>query len=444
MLYNNRHWAAADKSPRTLAKTTGLEWKKISSTQYSNADFFGSSVSWEFSSRDTVVYDLRGNMILTKTSSAGSGWSQDSLQSLDSCIYADGRLAEEIQENFYNYGMGQEMNGYRDTCGEMDNGKVMVSIHYDWDNTKKTWKPSYKDSIVVSAPIGNFVIGDIASLVREDMWSYDTSTGLWKTMGSIARIDSECTANILVLAGRSSADGSDSLVDIKSIITFASPAKTMQNITEERLQRKGPVSGKYYDSYRVLITLDKSGFSTNLQFFVWDSLSRQLENSSLSMMFPDAYGNDTLEFSCDYDSATGSWDTTFGTRFTLSYDAFGNNVSMVASFFDDLDRTWHVQTRDTVVFAQVNSRVVREVPPAFAQDLVFKKTPASVRFTASGISGLRLYDMTGRLVVSMSQKPGPFIELGFKAYGALIRSGIYVARVKIGDTERSFKIPVLR
>jgi hypothetical protein len=87
---------------------------------------------------------------------------------------------------------------------------------------------------------------------------------------------------------------------------------------------------------------------------------------------------------------------------------------------------------------------VREVPPAFAQDLVFKKTPASVRFTASGISGLRLYDITGRLVVSMSQKPGPFIELGFKAFDALIRSGTYVARVKIGDTERSFKIPVLR
>jgi hypothetical protein len=308
---------------------------------------------------------------------------------------------------------------------------------------KKAWAPSNKDSLVLSVPFTNFTAGDFSSLVREVVWNFDTAKANWKLSGDLARVDSECNATTVVLAGKASLFGTDSLSGCKVLWTFMSSIKTLLTITEETLQRADSVTGVYKDYERVLFTYDQSGFQTGEQVSEFDSLTQRMEDLYKFLYFPDASGNDTLQIYCDYTVSTGTWDTS-DVRYARLYDAGGNNVSIITSYFEPSDGTWYVQTKDTVFFAQVNSKVLHEPSPGVSPNIVIRKTPASIRFSAPGISGLRLYDLSGRLVASVSRKPGSSVELVFSSHNASIRTGTYVARLVIGAGETSFKVPVMR
>jgi hypothetical protein len=269
----------------------------------------------------------------------------------------------------------------------------------------------------------------------------------WKISVDMARVESECTPTKVVLAGTWAMLAADSLSKCKMILSFLSPVKTINTMTGDTIQVADSVAGVYKDYWGLLYTYNQNGFQTSQRYAFYDTVTKAMQDSYKVSMFPDAYGNDTLEVDCDYTpvtASTGIWDTTIEDRFARLYDANGNTVSIITSFFDSFDSAWYVQTKDTVFFAQVNSKVLHGPTQGISSDVVIKKTLASIRFSASGISGLKLYDLSGRLVASMSQKPGPSLELVFASHNAKITTGTYVARLAIGDKEMSFKVPVLR
>jgi hypothetical protein len=78
-----------------------LKWQQIGSTHFQNTAYSpDSSAQWQFSYRDTTIYDANGNQIVYKTSYAHSGWAIDSLQSFDSSVYTGGNLVEIFYESF--------------------------------------------------------------------------------------------------------------------------------------------------------------------------------------------------------------------------------------------------------------------------------------------------------------------------------------------------------
>jgi hypothetical protein len=437
-----KHGTAPARPGEALAKAAAMDWKKISSVKYTNTDYSGTGVTWGLSMRDTVVYDALGHMVVTKTSIAGSGWSLDSLYSIDSCVYVNNWLAEQIQEDFDTYGTpGTVRYGTRDTYSEKNNGSAMVSVHYDWNMAKKIWEPSTRDSLVLSGPFSGPDLVDISILVKEVAWSFDTVKGEWKITTDIARVDSECTPVTYVMEGVTSFTG-DSLFETRMVMTFISPQKTFDNLSEEAILQKDPASGVFREVLKALMTYDKNGYKTGQEVLFWDSLTQSEVSFDKSVMIPDAYGNDTLTFYCYYSTVQGAWDTSSLTRYTRQYDAYGNNVSTVTSTFDALYLTWDPQRKDTVVFARILSALRNPSVPVVSSRLSVKKTPASVRFSMPGICGLRLYDMSGRLVLSMDQKPASGIDLA--DHDALIRSGTYIARIVTEKKEMSVRVSVLR
>jgi hypothetical protein len=439
------HQAAGTRSlaagpANALSKSAAMDWKKIGSIRYSNTDYSGTGTTWKFLGRDTVEYNPLGYVVMTKASSAVSGWSLDSLNWLDSCVYANGSVIEEIQKDFTS---GSVIWGFRITYAPSTDGKFMVTYDYNWDTLKNTWVPLSRDSLILSGPYANFITGDFSAIERMFAWTFDTALADWKFSGDYARVESECSPTTVVLAGTGSLYGSDSIASQKIIYTFNSSVKMMKTLTGETLQILDSVSGAYKDYWGLFYTYDQNGFQTSQRYASFDSVTMVMQDSYKYSMFPDAYGNDTLELDCDYTpvtASTGIWDTIIDDRYARLYDANGNNVSIIASDFYPWDSTWHVQTKDTVFFAQVNSKVLHGPTPGISPDVVIRKTPASIRFSAPGISGLRLYDLSGRLVASMSQKPGASIELVFASHNAKITTGAYVARLMIGDKERSFKV----
>jgi hypothetical protein len=133
-----------------------------------------------------------------------------------------------------------------------------------------------------------------------------------------------------------------------------------------------------------------------------------------------------------------SWE--FISRDTVICDSLGDMI--VTKRSSAMSGWWVPTDKDTVLYAQINT-VARTAPrSAHAAPCgpAVRRTAASIRFAAPGITALRLFDLSGRLIVALAQKPGSSIELD----NAALRSGAYIARIKMENGELVVKTPVVR
>jgi hypothetical protein len=426
--------------PGVLAKFATSAWKKIASTHYVNANDSVRAPLWGIFSRDTVVYDRAGNLIITKTSRAQSGWSHDSLLTIDSSVYKNGILVESIRI----YSFISFLNSRKHTTfTEMHGGKVRLITDYGWNSTTHDWNPEAKDSSLLVAPYSD----ELSDIKQSYFWSFDTAAGgSWKLSYSVNRIDAECTPTTTVLAMKDA--NADTSAEIKISMTFASPAKTNNTLTREAWSMKDPVTGNYYDVTEEVRTCNEAGFEISRQKSFYDSSTRQMKIASRTTSFPDAHGNDTLQFSYDLNSDTSTDTLTLsaGKRFQRQYDTYGNNIVTITANLDRNTGTWTPSRKDTVVFSQLTASIQNAPRNAYAaaHGLSMQNTASSIRFVAPSITSLQLFDLSGRLIVSISQKPGSSIELKGAACRSALRSGTYIARLMCKGKEMVMAVPVVR
>jgi hypothetical protein len=425
-----------------LSKKAALVWKQVGSTHYDNVAMSGSATVWAFGTRDTTVYDGDGNVILAKTSWAKTGWAIDSLESLDSSIYIGGNLAEEVTY-YYSFG-ATGMSGYRMTYSYLKGGTIIVENNLKWNNVKKTWVPAYKDSIIFSAPIrsGEWFT-DLTNLVGVYTYNFDTVGLSWKINSYFAKIDSESNETTLTFEGKAAVSYiTDSLVDAKEILVFASSIMIMQNVIQSIEQRRVTLSGKYYDFSKSIFTLNANGYKTSSESYSWNLDTHNITSLSKYLYFPDAHGNDTLEIDIEYNTTLHIWDTTNMYPEVRTYDTYGNNTVTVSSFYDYPSYSWIEFTKDVNTFALINSPVIRPVQSAKKQGFSVVATAARVVVTAPEITGLALYNAAGRIVANVKQQPAASISLDLVRNN--VSSGVYIASLARGGKQDAFGVSVQR
>jgi hypothetical protein len=463
-----------------LAKRSALIWEQIASTYYVNDATSGDPVDWAYSSRDTTVYDANGHETVSKASLASTGWTIDSLISLDSSVYAGGNLAESIYESFSRTFDTVHVDGTRNTYTYPDGGKSFVNIYYNWSDSKKTWVPNDKDSMAYSAPIGSsYAPYYYTGLIGNYLWVYDTTGSSWAAMQGFARVDAECNATTLTLGGQKLV-ALNKLADAKEILTFKSSDWTHENLIQDEIQVKDSSTGTYYDYSKTTYTVNADGSETD-QYFYWNATSKSLvclskdstaydakgletsyiiwsaaANGSLAvstkyLYFHDAHDYDTLDIDCDFDSYTQTWDTTMS-RYARTYDGNGNNsVTIISDYgpvydadYNIVGMGWTTDRKTVNTFAQFASAVLRSAQPVSKQAISIAATKARVTITTPNITGLTLYNAAGRMVASVKQQAAESISLEFSGSSVPISSGIYVAKLTCGAGQSSFRLPIQR
>jgi len=431
-----------------LAKTTAtsdLKWMKTGSKHYYP---FSIDTAWSLSSRDTTIYDPDGNLVVSKTSNAKSGWASDSLSSLDSAMYVGGILTEYIQEplNISGYFSGGQKHSYEYING----GKTLVATDYFWNDSKKTWIPFLKDSLLFSTAntswplfVNNFLTDfDYSSLLEINGYTFDTIASVWKILEHDTKYVAECNDTTLTFIGKGQLDNSsDSLIDEKIIIQFRSRIMTQTNATQSRIQRKNPLTETYYDYSQSSYTYDINGYPTSIASLNWDTTANAMTYSARLLYFPDSHGNDTLEIGYYYYSNPIPLDTIYN-RYTRSYDANGNNLETIRYYHNQTGNPWSVYSKDVNSFAQINSAVLQTLHPAVKQGISVITTASRIVIKAQDITGLKLYDVAGKLVASVNQQKSNLIGLDLRTNR--IPTGVYVAKIMSGEEQYPVRLSIQR
>lgn len=214
-----------------------------------------------------------------------------------------------------------------------------------------------------------------SNFVAHYNYYHDVANASWTLNESCVRIDTECTSTRLVISIQDKNRDDDSITIYKRIMNFGSLNWDNACYVEEFYQKKNPVTGRYSDSYREIY----------------------LKNS---------HHNDTLSIYCYLDSSTSVWDTEEVYRENRTYNANGNNNTVVVSHYDKDDKIWQIDNKYEIVFDQINTPIIPYRQASTQENVPFVITAHFIRFSSSDITGLKLYDPIGRLLASAKQKTG--------------------------------------
>jgi hypothetical protein len=424
--------SGVQQKPNTLAKKAALQWRQTGTINYSNSTTAADSV-WKFFSRDTIIYDIDGNEVIRKTSNAHSGWSKDSLRSFDSTVYQNGKMIEKTQEHYSND--GSISYGYKYSFTYLNNEKTVVQTNYDWNDSLSNWIPNGKDSVIFSAPLNNTIhwdMIDLHSLLKYYMYAYKDSS--WKSAGYLFKVDSECNETTVALSGKQLSY--DSLIDYKTINIYNSSIWSTDNLTEKKGQTKNP-DGEFYDSYKIIYSAN--GYTD--YDYEWDSTSKLPVCTHKNFDFTDSHKNDTLYLNCNFDTSSLSWDTSM-IRYTRTYDANGNNIITVESNYNL--GTWSFWSKDVNTFSQINVPVIHFAKAISRQNISILQTAGLIRFFAPDITGLKLYNIEGRLVTSVKQNAASFVTLNLAGPNTKISSGSYIAKLECKGAVNSIPVVITK
>lgn len=464
-LFANKHSIKSiQKQPSLLSKKAVIaQWKQVGSHDYS---FNEDDSSWAFSSRDTFIYDMQGNEIVQKSSMAHTGWNKDSLRSLDSIVYVNGKITESC---YYNYYHGKIVYGWRSIWNYLNDGKTIVTTEYDWDATSSKWIPEMKDSLynflndgktIVSIRCSwdtvssKWILEDKDSVVynrtikppySEDFtaftfwgeYEYDSITSTWKLDESASRNDGECNSTTLVFDYKEM-NFDDSISTGKIIFTFNSSNWTEDNIVEMRMKSLNP-AGEYYDTQKAIYSTDR--LTNAYYWYGWDNVKNAPYLEESQTTYYDTYKNDTLNISCFYNENTKSVDTNMY-RINRVYDSNGNNITLIESSYNSYNKKWILDRKTVNTFAQISVPVTHFKKPDYQKDYTILQTAGSIRFSASNVIGLELYNVEGKLVKSIKQNVAPMITLNLTGSNEKISSGTYIARLICKDAVRSVPLVI--
>lgn len=422
--------ASVQQKPNTLAKKDAIRWIQTGATHWKSVHLNDSS--WEFISRDTIIYDASGNEILRMTSNAHSGWDRNSLDSLDSTIYRNGK---EIEHDHYVLsGSKISYGSKRFTYNYLNGDKTLVETDYSWDVSVPEWVPVSKDSIIFSTPLTNsfiWYISDMHVFIKDYRYMYENST--WKNAGFISKVDNECNSTTLVTNGKQINRINNSLVDFKNTVIYNSSAWSDDDVAGDIFQEINPVDGKYHVSFKSVYS--SNGF-TNYNY-VLDSISNDTICNDKQIYFTDSHKNYTLIRLCSYNTDTHSWDSST-IHYSQIYDSNGNNIS---STFEPDGGIWK---RDINSFKQINVPVTHFVKANSGQNVSILQTAGFIYFSAPNIIELKLYNIEGRLVSGIKQNANSSITMSLIDPNKNICSGSYIAKLIRKDAINSFPLVIKR
>jgi hypothetical protein len=416
-------------SHHNLAKSaTALAYVPAGSAHFTNSGSESEPV-WTLSSRDTSIYNAAGNIILFMTSRAQSGWKRDSVILVDSTIYTNGKISENIRKyTYFHY------DAERTTIAYLNNGKTLLKTNYLWDDSAKTWILPSKDSLVYSSPVSSNATGinynNLTGLYY--FADFDATTGIWREIVSLEKVAGECTSSSLVLKDTS----------FKTTLSFASSDWTEENITERLDQLKDSATGIFVNSNKFIRVLNANGDLLREDSFFWDAEKSAWIPFLKLLYFPDAHGNDTLYCSFDYDSAASSWYSSGTRRYVRTYDVHGNNTLVITSSSDSLSGIWRLLEKTVNTFAQINTPARFSGPPVLLPGFAVKANPSSIKIDGRNIVGLDLYNAAGRSVLFIQQKPSADLSLNLKGNGVSIPAGVYIAQLRTTSGKYSIRLPI--
>lgn len=393
-----------------LSKTMSQNWRCIAQTHYQNTDTSSESINWSFSERDTLIYDGTGNFIQLKSSKAQKGWSIDSLNWTDSCVYDEHNVIQIIL--MANYGDSGKKSWDLYKYSYPLSGKACVRTCSELKNENGAWTPIFKDSIAYSIPETDFMESiDYTHFIGFYNYTFDSLKLTWNISSSLNRNDSECTANTLVERGGYWLD--NNYFNVKQTYFFRSPNWQDANLAEESYQSTNSLTREYY--------LEKTTH------------------------FQDVYGNDTLYFHFIYDTSRSAWDTNSAYRNVRTYDIFGNEIITIESFSYGGLKPSRAEEKIIRTYAQIGQSTAVTQQPSLFPKISMVKTANLIRFIGQGIVAINLYNLSGQLIACMNQKPesGSFSQ-SISLANSKTSPGMYVAEVAFKNAKSSYLVSIQR
>jgi hypothetical protein len=426
-----------------ISAIAALKWQQIGASHYTSSGNQENPEPWNFSSRDTSIFDNLGKLIVSKTSCAHAGWGADSLTMLDSSVYNGGQLTEMI----YKYSDPLEPENFeniRIVFEYLNGGKTVVGTSYDFDSTDNTWILSSKDSIIFKNAVTNIYPDGTFAFEESFSFLFDTTDSKWKTAGHLAKISSECNATTLTFGGNvPENDSSEVLMDVKYRYSFITTDFTIENVSGTVFQIKNRSTGTYYEASRSSITVDVNGTKIN-QITEMDSTSSNILSDTKYLTSPDAHGFDTLQMYLDYDPTAGVWDTVVKYRYTRSYDNKGNNSETVESFYSSTFDGWFVSGKDVNIFAQFDVPVVRLNKTGKKSTISIMSKHGIVSVNAPDVTGLLIYNANGRLIASSRQSSSSSISIDLSAFNGHLAAGVYFAKAICKNGQYTIELSINR
>jgi hypothetical protein len=173
-------------------------------------------------------------------------------------------------------------------------------------------------------------------------------------------------------------------------------------------------------------------------YCLWDSTLQSWTEEWLQLKNDH---NDTYYFAIIKRSNGGSMDTIYQTQENFIYDLNGNKVSWVY-LSKDSTNPWIKIDSSVYTYAQINVNASNHFSQKKPSPLSFSFTSQILRVATPGITGIRIYDVTGRLVFSVSQPAASAISLDLRKGGCTrLISGKYL--IQIDSDRRVQTIPLL-
>ncbi len=398
-----------------LSKKAAVKWVQSGSTEYYNSAA-NENPKWEFSERDTIIYDQQGRVVVRKYSQASSGWNLDDISYIDSTVF-DGAF---IKENWIiEYSDREWTYGSRITYDYLDGKKSVIITQYEWDKNTEDWKQLYKDSVAFLATINSFWEFDHVNMGNlRGAYGFEYVDSTWESVGYWEKVDNESSANTAVYSGKEQVD--DILADIKSIYTFSSTDQNVQNLTHCEITYKDPVNGNSLS--KSAIENQPNGNSL-ISEYDWDEEKSDWLCVSKNETRVDSYLNDTLTWNCTYDKGLSNWDTTVYYTKRI-YDNNGNNIEfMESNSIRGLD-IFPLKTINS--FIQIDVPVVNKKAKTMIKSLSLTRENSKFIVKGNEITGMTIFNATGKKVLQMKQQAANTVKLDMVNQCP----GLYIGRVK--------------
>ena len=411
------------------ASASQMQWVQTNST-----DYYYSAGQWSLNYRDTCIYNAQGRLAVTKESLAARGWSIDSLYSIDSTVW-NGSLMTEVDTLAFWDGALDSASCFRSTFFYSLDRKTFVETDYFYG--ADAWEIFGVDSLVCSLPISdpNFnYSNDSSKFISRRYYSLSDTSGKLELVSGLTRINTESNDTSLVLLSIGSNAGTpDSSKIYEKLSSY-----DLSIIADSTIAKDS--TGAWVNEGRSTYGYDANGNwksrSQTCQGGVWgtyDSLTdfrngggfeiyHSPVDSSLDENFWDMNGYDTLEV-----TAQGS-DTSY-LHWINTYDLSAN---LIASLGYSSDKSGVTKTKsDSAVYAysQINAIAVRTSRAAAAPSISFTQTALVLRIAAPAITGVRLYDVAGHLIASITQSAAPSLTLDLRQTRTPLAAGLYLAQV---------------
>ncbi|HEX3019083.1 MAG TPA: hypothetical protein VHP36_02225 [Chitinispirillaceae bacterium] len=372
--------------------------------------------------RDTIIYDTAGNMVMTKSSRANSGWEMDSMIRTDSLVYNNGKICEIYYRQYHFY---EPLYNIQNVYTYYDGEKVRVQVVSDWDSLTNTWVPNRKDSLVCSAQFEDGFDDSIMDMFYPNFissynYDFDKQSSSWRISSILTKSESECDSITLVANGTNYYNETSSA--FKRVAAFKTSEWSWYNRTTYSIIEQRPGKDALFEYSKV------ENFQTGAKYY-------RASNSDSSSQFyfevygvKDSHGNDTLTYARKLDTASMTWDTTPNWRYERTYDSHGN-IAAISEYYYSKSDGWKLSKKVTYTYEIPVVVMMVKKTPRFLQKISSAITPAMIKFTGDDLIKLKIYTITGGLVITVAQQPASSITMHFAKIGKSLASGNYLAEV---------------